>query len=116
MAPDPGPLWNHRVGQQRSIGVTLPLNYSRALRRPSGQSGPSPRGVGNETDFQKKKKKQPEALCGWTSYLYHGVFVHLTPHLIRARTGGSFVSRICHLNHTSYVRAQVDLSFLAVAI
>ena len=55
MAPDPGPLWNHRVGQQRSIGVTLPLNYSRALRRPSGQSGPSPRGVGNETDFQKNK-------------------------------------------------------------
>jgi hypothetical protein len=28
---------------------------SRALRRPVGQSGPSPRGVGNETDFQKKK-------------------------------------------------------------
>jgi hypothetical protein len=35
----------------------------------------------------------------WLSYLpvYHGVFVHLTPHLIRARTGGSFVPRICHL-------------------
>ncbi len=31
------------------------LNYSRALRRPPGQSGPSPRGVGNETAFQKKK-------------------------------------------------------------
>ena len=31
------------------------LNYSRALRRPPGQCGPSPRGVGNETAFQKKK-------------------------------------------------------------
>ncbi len=30
------------------------MNFSRTLRRPSGQSGSSPRGVGNETDFQKK--------------------------------------------------------------
>jgi hypothetical protein len=55
-AGTPGPLpavvdhWHRHVlpaGQG-------PVNYSRALRRPPGQSGPSPRGVGNETDFQKK--------------------------------------------------------------
>ena len=48
--------------RRSSLGPCV-VNCSRAFRRPSslGQSGSSPRGVGNETAFQKKAMRRTRA-------------------------------------------------------
>jgi hypothetical protein len=47
--------------RRRSSTGSNKLGSLRALRRPSGQSGSPPRGVGNETVFHGKKKKEKAA-------------------------------------------------------
>jgi hypothetical protein len=53
-------------GYRRSSLGPCVVNCSRALRRPSssGHSGSSPRGVGNETAFQKKAMRRTRARGG----------------------------------------------------